>query len=159
MYTIKFHSNQDKQMSMTKQTNSSTRLIEDTPADLIRHQQKEAEFWANVNAGEIAAHAAEALAIPAFERLLVLAETRDSGQIRKVASFIAATHNSNAFKFDLFELRVVDRQISDDMLACLNCLRWATNDLYRLVPNGQSRVEKVIKAWGLVPQSNSTNRK
>ena len=41
----------------------------------------------------------------AFQRLLQLAETRDSGQVRRVAFFIAATYNGEAFPFDLFELR------------------------------------------------------
>ena len=49
----------------------------------------------------------------AFQRLLQLAETRDSGQVRRVALFIAATYNGEAFPFDLFELRAVDEAISD----------------------------------------------
>lgn len=52
----------------------------------------------------------------AFARLLRLAETRDSGQIPRIARFLAAGYNGHAFKFDLFELRAVDITISDDML-------------------------------------------
>jgi len=85
----------------------------------------------------------------AFERLLKLAETRDSGQVRRIALFIAATYNGEAFPLDLFELRAVDVAISDDMLRCLDALRWGQADLYRLVPEGDRRVKAVIDQWGL----------
>ena len=85
----------------------------------------------------------------AFGRLLQLAETRDSGQIRRIALFLAATHNGEAFPFDLFELRAVDEAIGDDMLLCIDALRWGQCDLYRLVPEGDKRVKEVIEKWGL----------
>lgn len=93
----------------------------------------------------------------AFARLLNLAETRDSGQIRCIAQFIASTYNGQAFPFDLFELRGLDVAVSDDMLLCLDALRWAKNDLYQLVPDGQRRVETVIARWGIEwPQAGVT---
>lgn len=95
------------------------------------------------------AQRAQAQAAQALERLLCLAETRDSGQIGRVASFIAATYNGQVFKFDLFDLRSVDVAISDDMLSCLDALRWGKADLYKLVPNGQRRILAVCKAWGI----------
>ena len=85
----------------------------------------------------------------AFARLLHLAEQRSSGQIVRVAAFIAATYNGDAFQLDPFELRSVDIAISDDMLLCLDALRWARSDLYRLVPDGDCRVKDVIQRWGL----------
>ena len=88
-------------------------------------------------------------AAQACTRLLQLAEERDSGQIRRIARFLAATHNGQAFPFDLFELRAVDVTIGDDMLCCLDALRWARADLYTLVPNGDARLRAVIKRWGL----------
>ena len=85
----------------------------------------------------------------AFARLLHLAEQRSSGQIARVAGFIAATYNGDTFKLDPFELRCLDVAISDDMLLCLDALRWARTDLYRLVPDGDRRVKDVIQRWGL----------
>ena len=85
----------------------------------------------------------------AYARLLHLAETRDSGQIRRIVQFIASTYNGQAFPFDLFDLRGLDEAIGDDMLACLDALRWGHADLYRLVPNGDRRVRAVIDLWGL----------
>ncbi len=85
----------------------------------------------------------------AFARLLALAETRDSGQISRIARFLAATYNGQAFQLDPFELRAVDIAISDDMLCCLDALRWGRADLYTLVPDGDARMRAVIDRWGL----------
>ena len=85
----------------------------------------------------------------AFTRLLALAEQRSSGQIARVVQFIAATYSGQAFAFNLFDLRALDIEISDDMLRCLDALRWAHADLYTLVPDGDERVRAVIDRWGL----------
>ena len=68
----------------------------------------------------------------AYARLLTLAETRDSGRIPRIAKFIASTYNGDAFAFDLFELRALDIEISDDMLLYVDALRWGRADLYSL---------------------------
>ncbi len=85
----------------------------------------------------------------AFARLLKLAEERDSGQIPRIARFLAATYNGQAFQLEVFELRAVDVAISDDMLCCLDALRWGRVDLHTLVPDGDARMRAVIDRWGL----------
>jgi hypothetical protein len=85
----------------------------------------------------------------AFARLLSLAEERDSGQIARIARFLAATYNGHTFPLDPFELRAVDVAISDDMLRCLDALRWGRADLHTLVPDGDRRMQAVIARWGL----------
>jgi hypothetical protein len=85
----------------------------------------------------------------AFARLLKMAEERDSGQIPRIARFLAATYNGQAFQLDVFELRAVDAAISDDKLCCLDALRWGRADLQTLVPDGDARVRAVIDRWGL----------
>lgn len=92
---------------------------------------------------------AQAAAAQAYARLLRLAETRDSGQIRRVAQFIASTYDGATFPFDLFELRTLDIAISDDMLVCLDALRWGKADLFRLVPDGDRRVRAICAAWDI----------
>lgn len=92
---------------------------------------------------------ATAKAAQAFARLLVLAEQHSSGQTRRIACFIAATYNGYAFPFDLFELRAVDIAISDDMLTCLDGLRWASADLHTLVPDGQRRIKAILQFWNM----------
>jgi hypothetical protein len=86
---------------------------------------------------------------PAFARLLKLAEERDSGQIPRIARFLAATYNGQAFQFNLFELRAVDIATSNDMLCCLDALRWGRADLHTLIPDGDARVRAVVERWGL----------
>ncbi|MFT3819826.1 MAG: hypothetical protein QM750_19810 [Rubrivivax sp.] len=103
------------------------------------------EGWAQ-RATEAQSKAAQAIA-----RLLNLAETRNSGQIPRVAKFIAALYNGDAFPLDLFELRAVDVEISDDMLLCIDALRWGKADLHKLVPDGKKRIEAVISKWGVSP--------
>jgi hypothetical protein len=98
---------------------------------------------------ESRSRAATVTGAAAFARLLQLAEQRDSGQIVRVARFIAATYNGQAFGFDPFDLRAVDIAIGDDMLACLDALRWGRADLHRLVIDGDARVRAVIDRWGL----------
>ena len=92
---------------------------------------------------------AQAGAAHAFARLLLLCEKAEGGQARHVARFVASVYNGDAFPFDLFLLRMVDVAISDDMLVCLDALRWGLADLYRLVPGGDGRVQQVIKKWGM----------
>ena len=85
----------------------------------------------------------------AFARLLTLAEERNSGQIVRIARFLAACYNGQAFPIDLFELRAVDIAISSDMLRCMDALRWSRADLHTLIPDGDARVRAVIERWGL----------
>ena len=89
----------------------------------------------------------------AFARLLKIAETSDTGQARRVAAFVASTFNGRSYPFDLFELRAVDVDIGDDMLCCLDALRWARADLYRLVPEGERRARAVIRDWGFAARN------
>ena len=77
----------------------------------------------------------------------------DTGQAGRVAQFLAASFNGSAYRFNLFELRLLDVQISDDMLLCLDALRWGKTDLHRLVPQGDERVQGIISAWGLKPEN------
>ena len=109
----------------------------------------EDSFHANMDEYQQRAFAAQSKAAQAFGRLLDLAESRDSGQTRHIAQFLAATYDGSAFSFDLFDLRVLDIAISDDMLCCLDALRWGRADLYELVPDGDKRMQAVIAQWRL----------
>lgn len=82
----------------------------------------------------------------AFERLLRIAERSETGQARSVAMFIAATVGH--CRFDMYCLRPVDVEISDDMLACLDAIRWSKAQLPDLVEDGWERAEAVSEQWG-----------
>lgn len=94
--------------------------------------------------------AATARGAAAFERLLKLAEERDSGQIRRVANFIGCVYDGETYRWDPFELRMLDVEISDDMLTCLDALRWGQQDLSGLVPDGERRVRDALRRWRLL---------
>jgi hypothetical protein len=107
------------------------------------------EIEAALDEFQARSRASTAIGAQAFARLLRLAEERDSGQIARVVRFLAATYNGQAFPLDLFELRAVDVAISDDMLQCLDALRWGRADMHTLVPDGDRRLQAVIARWGL----------
>jgi len=71
---------------------------------------------------------AQAKAAQAFAQLLNIAETRDAGQVRTIARFLAATYNGTEFSFDLFDLRTLDIAISDDITSI-----YLTQELYRKI--------------------------
>lgn len=95
------------------------------------------------------AQKAQAAAAHAYVRLLSLAERSDSGQARTIARFITSTFDGQSFPLDPFDLRSVDVAISDDMLCCLDALRWGKADLHKLVPNGHARILAMCEAWGI----------
>lgn len=107
------------------------------------------ELLANEALWQRRAVEAQAQAAHAYARLLDIAETSDTGQASRVAKFLAGTFNGRTHPFDLFDLRSLDVPISDDMLLCLDALRWAKADLFKLVPDGESRVKAVVKLWGI----------
>ena len=123
---------------------TNSRKQTDTNADALFAQLRlDEESWAR-RAAEVQPKAAQA-----FARLLTIAETSDTGQAGRVARFIASSFNGAAHPFDLFDLRCLDVPISDDILLCLDALRWGKADLYKLVPNGEQRIKAVIESWGL----------
>lgn len=97
---------------------------------------------------ESRASAATGKGAHALERLLSLAETRQSGQIERIASFLGGIWNGKRH-FDLYDLRALDVEISDDMLAVLDALRWAKVGIGDLVPNGDRRIEAALTRWGM----------
>lgn len=107
------------------------------------------DFSAKQREWDERARNAQAAAAQAYGRLLRRAETSDSGQAGTIARFLASTYSSRVFMFDLFDLRTVDVEISDDMLTCLDALRWGRADLYKLVPDGDRRIERLCADWGL----------
>lgn len=135
-------------MQIVKQrpTDRQQLLVEDDPA-------ADAAAWAALDARQCSyeqrATASTLAGGQALERLLRLAESRDSGQILRVALFLGAVWNG-ARHFDLYDLRALDVEISDDMLAVLDALRWAKVSIDDLAPSAEARIEAVLKAWGLI---------
>jgi len=87
-------------------------------------------------------------AAQAYARLLEIANT-DTGQAARVRRFLAASFNGERYRFDLFDLRALDVEISDDVLLCMDALRWGRADLYKLVPDGYEQIVSMLKDWGM----------
>lgn len=85
-----------------------------------------------------------------FERLIHMAETRNSGQIERVAKFIGACWDDHGFC--PCDLRSLDQQIGDDMLAVLDAIRYGRIAVYEMADNATSRVPALLRLWGLMPE-------
>lgn len=107
-----------------------------------------ADWEASQSALAERASQAQAKAAQAYARLLDFASA-DTGQGARVRRFIAATCDWGQVKFDLFDLRALDVERSDDVLICIDALRWGRADLYKLVPQGLERVQALLDEWGL----------
>jgi hypothetical protein len=91
----------------------------------------------------------------AFARLLGLAETRHGRQSFVVSRFIASSCRSGENPFDLSELRKVDVSISDDLLCCMDALRWGGRELYDLVHDGERRVRAMLATWASIDEAST----
>lgn len=86
-------------------------------------------------------------AVPsAYERLLVEAERGGDAQSHRIANFIAATHGRVTSHFSLMDLSALDVGMSDDVLLCIDAIRWGMPELHLLVPDGLRRVEAICDA-------------
>jgi len=85
--------------------------------------------------------------IEAFERLLTYAETRRSGQIQRIAQFLAGVWGVEpGLKLEC--LLSLDQSIGDDMMAVLNALRCNVVSVRDLAIDGRKRVPAALRAWG-----------
>lgn len=89
---------------------------------------------------------ATSAAMDAFDRLVRFAESSERGQGQTVARFLAAL--LDVYPLDVYDLRAVDIAISDDMLTCLEAVRWNRVSVLDLVPNGHERCIALCKARG-----------
>lgn len=106
----------------------------------------------------IRGHLATKLGCAAFTRLLGMAETRDSGQIRWIALFLHSIWNStpdNRYSFQ--NLRGLDMEIGDDMLAVIDAIRWGEIPVDSMADNLKQRMPKMLCAWGLIKPTTEEN--
>lgn len=96
---------------------------------------------------EVLSYNATANGIQAFERLLDLAETRDSGQIERIAQFLAWVWGVKK-EISCDFLMSLDRAIGDDMLAVLQAIRWNRISVAYLAVNGHKRIPEALHDWG-----------
>ena len=88
---------------------------------------------------------------PALLRLISLVETRNSGQIAKIARFLAGLYNGYAYPFDLTDLRCVDQLILNDCLLVLRMDATPEREVHQYIENGQVRWQEMIERFGIKP--------
>lgn len=81
----------------------------------------------------------------AFNRLLILAEESSSREAGVAASFIADIAGNGAFRF--VDLRGLADPVDDDIIACIDAIRWAKISIFDSVPDGERRALAVVRMW------------
>lgn len=119
----------------------------ETPAEAEAAVMK---YWAKLHSQEAANDRTREIGIPALKRLFELVETRDSGQIKIIASVLAACYNGRGFRVNLQCFRVLDAVILDDVLAVIRMDSSPSKEVHEYFLNGNERFQKMIKKFGLV---------
>lgn len=96
---------------------------------------------------------ASALGAQSFHRLLLVAEGREDeiglrvsgNDAAAVAAFISDLAGDIAFHF--VDLRCLKHDLDEDIIRCIDAIRWAKQDLYNSVPDGFIRSCEVVKVW------------
>ena len=121
-------------------------LIEDSPAEIAALDQA---FWVKIAHQQADADKAREVGIPALKRLFELAETRDSGQIKTVATVLAACYNGRRFRIDLNDFRMLDVSIFGDVMSVIKLNTLPGPEVHEYFDRGGERFEKMFKKFGL----------
>ena len=92
---------------------------------------------------ELRSYQATELGLTALDRLLRLAEERQSPHVNDIVAFVAAVWNNRPLP--LLTLRGLDPDVGDDMLVVLDAFRYARLNLVQHVPGGPRRVARLLE--------------
>lgn len=84
----------------------------------------------------------------ALDRLLTMAATQHSGQIKHVALFIGACWNGRRH-FDFFDFRSLDPEIQEDMFSVLLAHATGLQDIENMLPDARARIIDALICWGM----------
>lgn len=87
----------------------------------------------------------------AFERLLSRAEEPGLRRDDSVLVFILTVSDWQSATLDISMLRRADIPVADDMLVCLEALRWIKGDLCDVVGDGRRRVHALRERANMDP--------
>jgi hypothetical protein len=114
------------------------------------------DFSKKMAALEAERDAAISAGVPALRRLMELAESRDSGQIGTVVRALAGLYNGRRFPLDLTQLRGLDTDIFEDLIAVIRLdARACKQEIHLYFENGGPRLERLIASWSLNPPESS----
>jgi hypothetical protein len=88
---------------------------------------------------------------PALMRLVELCETRDSGQVQRVARLLAGLYNGYAYPLDLTDLRGLDSDILEDCLAVMRMDSCPEKEVHEYFKNGTQRFTSIFKMFYIEP--------
>lgn len=88
----------------------------------------------------------------ALARLFEVAH-RNSGQARKVASFLLGLYNGNRFPFNLNGLRLLDIDVFVDCIAVARMDYWGKKEVHMYFEGGGWRFEGFDKRWKISEKS------
>lgn len=121
-------------------------LIDDSLSETAALDQA---FWVKIAHQQANADKAREVGIPALKRLFELAETRDSGQIKTVATVLAACYNGRRFRIDLNDFRMLDVSIFGDVMSVIKLNTLPGPEVHEYFERGGERFEQMFKKFGL----------
>lgn len=112
--------------------------------------ERTAKYRAELTETAMRGHTATKKGLVAFKRLIQMAETRQSGQIEKIALFLwSIWDQTKESRFDLLDTRELDTAIGDDILSVIDAIRWGQVPVYLMAENLNKRMPKMLQKWGL----------
>ena len=91
----------------------------------------------------------EALGVPALKRIMNFAEGSDTGGASVLAKILLGCYNGAHYPFDISELRRLDSQFLDDVLAVLRMDARARIEVHRHFENGGERFAALSAKFNL----------
>jgi hypothetical protein len=88
---------------------------------------------------------------PALRRLVELCESRTSGQVRRIAGFLAALFNGEDYPYDLTSLRSLDLDLQLDCLRVLKMDMNPEKEVHCYFINGNQRFNALFSKFGIAP--------
>jgi hypothetical protein len=109
-----------------------------------------AKYRAELTDAATRGHTATKKGRDAFYRLMQMAETRQSSQIKKIALFLwCIWDQTDKSRFDLLDTRALDTAISDDILSVIDAIRWGKVPVHLMSEDLHKRMPKMLRKWGL----------
>lgn len=82
----------------------------------------------------------------AMDRLLERVDANHL-QAQQIVHFVLSLVNSDACRLDLALLQKVETEISADMIACMNALRWGAPAMRQLLERAEPRIAALARKW------------
>lgn len=120
--------------------------LKDKPTDSVSIAQRQEALSRQIMEYEKQRADSEAAGLPALYRLVEVAR-RDTGQSRICGRFLLALYNSNAFPFNLSDLRSLERIIWEDCIAVLGLDQRPRKEIHLLLKDGPAIWEELRSTW------------